>query len=102
MTETRKRSACGVHAGLLSMAQTSLSKVTFGNNNPGWATQISQKPAVIVLQVGLHSRLRSLTLREQSSTSQERTMSQATSSGCAGVVGSDRRSQKASSLLVRQ
>ena len=33
------------------MAQTSLSKVTFGNNVPGWATAISEKPAVIVLQV---------------------------------------------------
>lgn len=31
-------------------AGTGLSKVTFGNNIPGWATSISQKPAVIVLQ----------------------------------------------------
>ena len=35
----------------MAQLQTSLSKVTFGNNIPGWATAISNKPAVIVLQV---------------------------------------------------
>lgn len=33
-------------------AVSSLSKVTFGNNIPGWATAVSSKPAVIILQVG--------------------------------------------------
>ena len=41
-----------VHRLAVMTSVSSLSKVTFGNNIPGWATAISSKPAVIVLQVG--------------------------------------------------
>ncbi len=32
-------------------AGTGLSKISFGNNIPGWATAVSKSPAVIILQV---------------------------------------------------
>jgi len=32
-------------------AGTGLSKISFGNNIPGWATAVSKSPAFIILQV---------------------------------------------------
>lgn len=77
-------------------AGTGLSKITFGNNIPGWATSVSKSPAVIVLQVALLEHL-STTL----ATVTPEGASCLTYLPCTGVVGSDRRGEKTGAVPTR-